>query len=520
MKNITRFSKKPVTLLYMTMDFNAAGSPVLDNGFNADSSGCSAIEHGVLERLIDASAKIPGLTLVSPENLEVLEHLGKGLDLIISGPERLASLTCAAMPAIADCGLVVVVTHSITNIRRLKARFGALTIRTESFDLAPSKSEKRSIWEALDRGEIQILIITPGRIASRRFRERLKRRSIGLIIIDQAQLMSPWSHKFSPNYRFAGSFLGSIGEDGRSPQKIALVWNTSPKINHDLSRVLALKSPHHGRLTADARPGIGLESRFVTTDADRTTTIAQELEISGGQGVIYCNNIKQLFDTEKLLSNRGELFAVIRPGVDEFHATKIRQAFESGDIRIVITIGPFLSDIETAPGLEFVIFNGLPDSTETVARELFGVDDTGFIRSIIVVGEKDYFQHRFLIDKNFPDALVMRACVEGVRDVFGSKAAVTEETLAAHVKMATPYSAEDVEHCIQVLFREGVLERAFDNDTQTMYVTFSLSAEEEASFWHEYPLRKIDHVARLDQIRDFAAKDGDKSRQLLNLIRP
>jgi hypothetical protein len=53
-----------------------------------------------------------------------------------------------------------------------------------------------------------------------------------------------------------------------------------------------------------------------------------------------------------------------------------------------------------------------------------------------------------------------------------------------------------------------------------MYVTFSLSAEDEASFWHEYPLRKIDHVARLDQIRDFAAKDGDKSRQLLNLIRP
>jgi hypothetical protein len=85
--------------------------------------------------------------------------------------------------------------------------------------------------------------------------------------------------------------------------------------------------------------------------------------------------------------------------------------------------------------------------------------------------------------------------------------------------MATPYSDEDVEQCVQVLFREGVLEKVFDNDTQTMFVKFSLSLEEEANFWHEYPLRKIDHVARLDQMRQFASKEGDCARHLQNLIR-
>ena len=85
--------------------------------------------------------------------------------------------------------------------------------------------------------------------------------------------------------------------------------------------------------------------------------------------------------------------------------------------------------------------------------------------------------------------------------------------------MATPFPADDVDHCLQVLFREGLLENVIDQDTGTMYVALRLTQEEEANFWHEYPLRKIDHVARLDKMRDFASKDGDRARHLQSLIR-
>ena len=113
----------------------------------------------------------------------------------------------------------------------------------------------------------------------------------------------------------------------------------------------------------------------------------------------------------------------------------------------------------------------------------------------------------------------MRACFQGVKDVFGSKPAVTLETLSAHIRMATPYPDEDVNQCLQVMFREGLLEKLPDQDTGIDQVTFSVSPEEEASFWHEYPLRKIDHVTRLEKMRDFTAKEGDRARLLRSLIR-
>ena len=503
----------------MSMDLNAASCSPGDASYSAESLDSSSRGQDILGRLVDASTSIPGLTYVSSENLEVIEHLGKGRDIIVSGPDRLASITCAALPAAAGCGLVLVVTHSIQSIRRMKTRFCALNINSESFDLAPTKAEKKIIWDRMDHGDVQILLVTPGRLSSQRFRERLRRRDIGIVIIDQAQLMSPWSHKFLPNYRFVGSFLASLQSQIKRPQKIAIVWNPSARVTHDLTKLLCLNEPFQGRLSPETVPGFGVECITATNDLDRLNILDLELNRSAGQGVIYCNSIKQLYDTADLLEKKGEEFAIIRPGIDEFSANKARQQFETGDVRIVISIGPFLSEIENTRCVEFVIFNGMTDSTETLAREIFGVEDSGFIRTVVICGEKDYFHHRFSIDKNYPDALLMRACFQGVKDVFGSKSAVSLETLSAHIKMATPYPDEDVSQCLQVMFREGLLEKLPDQDTGIDHVAFSVSLEEEANFWHEYPLRKIDHVTRLDKMRDFTSKEGDRARLLRSLIR-
>ncbi len=503
----------------MSMDYNAADSAITDGRFNVNSLDTGRSGQDVLSRLVDASARIPGLTFVSSENLEVLEHLGLGRDLIITGPDRIASLTCAAMPAIAECGLIVLLTHSVHSSRRLKSRFDVLGIQTASFDMASSKSDKREIWEAMDRRQVQVLLVTPGRLTSQRFRDRLRRRSVAMVIVDQAQLMSPWSHRFLPHYRFAGSFIASLKCDRRPTQKIAMIWNPSGRINHDMIKLLHMTNPYQGRLVAEALPGLGVESCHVASDAERLKIITQELERSGGQGVVYCNSIKQLYDTTRLLESRGEEFAVIRPGLDEFSVQKIRTNFESGSIRIIVAMGAFLSEIESAQGLEFTIFNGMPESTETLGRELLSVDDAGFIRCVIIVGENDYFQHRFLIDKNYPDPLLMRACVQGVRDVCGTKKSVTPEGLSAHVKVALPYPGEDIDQCIQVLFREGMLETIVDQDSGQRFVTLNITTEEEGCFWHDYPLRKIDHVARLDRIREFVTKEGDLARRLQSLIR-
>lgn len=505
----------------MSVNFNVAGHPSIIGGFGDETLTSSPEGTDVLGRLLDASSKIPGLTFVSSQNLEVLGHLGAGRDLIVTGPERLASITCAALPAIAGAELVVVIAYSIQSIRRMKTRFEALQICTESFDLAPTKEEKRVIWEAMDRREVQILLVTPGRLSSDRFCSRLRRRTISVIVIDQAQLMSPWSHKFIPSYRFVGAFLSSLDarEDTAPTQKVAIIWNPNGRMMRDLTNHLSLNSPEQGRLTAEALPGLDIEFQSITAEAEREKYIVRELDRSGGQGVIYCNSIKQIYDTAALLESRQEEFGVIRPGLHEIEINKIRRNFEDGSLRIVVVIGVFLSDAETAQGLEFCIFNGMPDSVEMMGRELLGVEDAGFIRCIVLVGEKDYYHHRFAIDKNYPDPLALRACVQGIRDIFGHQNMLTPKAMLTHLSLAIPFPTDEIELCMQVLFREGVLKKILDSETNNVYVAFTNTAEGEADFWHDYPIRKINHIARLDQMREFTTKGQDTLRHFQNLIR-
>jgi ATP-dependent DNA helicase RecQ len=503
----------------MSIDYNSVHETASDSAIGLGAPQGFGIKQNLLSNLVDAASSIPGLTLVSNDNLEVLDHLGSGRDMIVTGPDRLTSLVCTALPAIAGSGLIVVLTNSMQNLRKQLNRLSTLGIYAASFDLAPTKQEKRALWEDMDSGKVQVLALTPGRLASHRFRERLSKRSVSLIIINQAQMMSPWSHKFIPTYRFAGTFISSLLNGTQAPQKIAIAWNPNGRINYDLTKTLGLEKPYNGKLIAEAIPGMAIETKTIATENEKYKLLNRELENCTGQGVIYCNSINQIYETSEILTNRGEDFAVIRPGVNEFQAAQIRNSFEQGLLRIVISLGSFLTDVESTSGLEFVIFNGMPESVEAMGRELLCAEDAGFIKCTVLACEKDYYQHRFLIDKSYPDPLVMRSCVQNVRDVFGSKVSVTPEALAAHVRTVTPFPGEEVEHCLQVLIREGLLERVVDHDTGITYVKFNVSTEAEANFWHEYPLRKIDHVARLDRIRDFVAKDGDRSKQLLSMIR-
>lgn len=465
--------------------------------------------------LASAAKRLSQIGVKVPQAVELYQFMDQRRDCIVTGSEHLFLSAAVAVPTLSPNGLIIAVMPSMEALRRARRTLESWQVRVVSFDLAPTKADKQEVWEKLDRGEADVILVSPGRLASMRFRERLSRRNISLIVIDQAHMMSPWSNRFLPNYRQVGSFLAGFVDI----PKLAHVWSTQNRVAHDLQKLLGLRTPYIGKLSCDDQVTPYIDAKSVVTDADRMTALNEFLPRHECQGVIHVGSLKLLHDTKTLLESWGEIPAIIRPGLDEFSIQKIRAAFEAGDQRIVISQGPFLSTLERAPGLEFVVFNGMPESLEFLGQELFAHETASPLACQILASEKDFFHHRFAIDKNYPDALALRACFHCVKDVFGSHQIVPPETLKTHVKTATPYPEDDIAQCVSVLHREGLIEYVLDSRTDQLMIKLTRSGSSDPEFWHEYPLRKLDQIGRLEKTRDFLASGGDKGNQLRALLR-
>ena len=93
---------------------------------------------------------------------------------------------------------------------------------------ATINSENADEWEAVEQAladdEIDLLLVSPERLANAQFAERtlgLIRGAIGLFVVDEAHCISDWGHDFRPDYRRIGRLVA------RLPRGVPLLATTA-----------------------------------------------------------------------------------------------------------------------------------------------------------------------------------------------------------------------------------------------------------------------------------------------------
>lgn len=70
--------------------------------------------------------------------------------------------------------------------------------------------EKKNIVEKIDSGEINLLYLAPETLLSYSIDQLIGNRKIGLVIIDEAHIVSTWGKGFRPDYWYLGSYLDKL----------------------------------------------------------------------------------------------------------------------------------------------------------------------------------------------------------------------------------------------------------------------------------------------------------------------
>jgi len=200
-----------------------------------------------------------------------------------------------AGPALLISPLLALMRNQIAAAERMGVR--AATINSDN------KDDWTAVEGRLGKGDIDILLISPERLANERFRTQVLAGiagQISLLVIDEAHCISDWGHDFRPHYRLLERIVKTLPPNLRL---LATTATANNRVMDDLSAVLGPKlEVSRGDLN---RTSLSLQTIRLPSQAERLAWLAEQLATLQGHGIIYTLTVRDANQVAEWLKTQG-----------------------------------------------------------------------------------------------------------------------------------------------------------------------------------------------------------------------
>jgi ATP-dependent DNA helicase RecQ len=255
-----------------------------------------------------------------------------------------------AGPALLISPLLALMRNQIAAAERMGVR--AATINSDNLD------EWSEVEAGLARGDIDILLISPERLANERFRTQVLAgiaARISLLVIDEAHCISDWGHDFRPHYRLLERIVRTL------PPNLRLLATTATANNRVMDDLTAVLGPNLGVSRGDLnRNSLSLQTIRLPSQAERLAWLAGQLATLQGHGIIYTLTVRDANQVALWLQTRG--FAVeAYTGETGDRREALEQALLDNKVKALVATTALGMGYDK-PDLAFVIHYQMPGS--------------------------------------------------------------------------------------------------------------------------------------------------------------
>lgn len=255
-----------------------------------------------------------------------------------------------AGPALLISPLLALMRNQIAAATRMGVR--AATINSDNQD------DWTAVEGKLANGEIDILLISPERLANQHFRTEVLAgiaAQISMLVIDEAHCISDWGHDFRPHYRLLERIVKTL------PPNLRLLATTATANKRVMNDLVTVLGPNLAVLSGDLnRPSLTLQSIRLPSQAERLAWLSEQLTTLPGHGIIYTLTIRDANQVANWLKTQG--FNVeAYTGETGDHREPLEHALLNNQVKALVATTALGMGYDK-PDLAFVIHYQMPGS--------------------------------------------------------------------------------------------------------------------------------------------------------------
>jgi ATP-dependent DNA helicase RecQ len=329
-----------------------------------------------------------GLEQFRPGQREAVSAALAGRDSLVVMPTGGGKSLCYQLPALADIGLVVVVSPLIALMadqwRRLKEAGVSATMLASGMEEGHNAQALRDIRA----GVTQLVLAAPERFASGAFRDALAQRRVALFVVDEAHCVAEWGHDFRPDYLRLHDAIAGLGR----PAVMAATATATPRVAEEIAARLGLREWVSIRSGFD-RPNLTFDVVSVEGKGAVARKRAALLHVLSDPrarpAIVYCGTRKDTDEVRGLIEGTGIETVAYHAGMAPEARRRSQDAFMEGRAEVVVATNAFGMGVDKAD-VRTVAHWALPTSLEAYYQEAGrGGRDSQPARALLLASRMD-----------------------------------------------------------------------------------------------------------------------------------
>ncbi len=291
---------------------------------------------------------------------EIIESISAGHDTLGLMPTGGGKSITFQVPALAQEGTCIVITPLIALMKDQVQHLRQKGIRAAAIYSGLSHDEVLRTLENAVFGAVKLLYISPERLSSDLFQQKLRHIKVSFICVDEAHCISQWGYDFRPSYLTIADIRGMVPD----APVLALTATATPTVIDDIQERLGFREKRVFRMSFE-RKNLAYIVRQVTSKEDELIHL---LRSTSGSAIVYTRSRRRSREYAELLSKSGLSATFYHAGLDNAEKDRRQTAWQKGDVRIIVCTNAFGMGIDK-PDVRLVAHIDCPDSIEAYFQE-------------------------------------------------------------------------------------------------------------------------------------------------------